>query len=101
LPFTPGFATRWAAISLGGGVSIWWGTAQLLAVGAGLSGLLRTLATLSDWRAVHPRALLANLPADQPRFSIAVLLILLVLTLSLTLYPWPFLDLVSGLHTQF
>lgn len=101
LPFTPGFATRWAAISLGGGVSIWWGIAQLLAVGAGLSGLLRTLAPLSDRLTEHPRALLAHVPGPQRRLSVAVFVVLLVLALSLTLYPWPFLNLVSSLHVQF
>src|SRR5690606_4196857 len=46
VPLTPAFATRWAAIALGGSLSPVWSLALVLALGAGIVGVLRVFGPL-------------------------------------------------------
>lgn len=100
LPLTPGFAARWAAITLAGLASTWWALALLLAIAGGLAGIVRILApalallkdgaVLDSWDDGQP----ASIPAIATGA-------LLLLTLILAVYPWPLLNIFARLNELF
>lgn len=100
LPLTPGFAARWAAVTLAGATSIWWALALLLAIAAGLTGLLRVL-TPTIMR-LKDSAIFGSAGTDQStRISVIATGSILFLTSAIALYPWPLLDLLARLNELF
>lgn len=100
LPLTPGFTTRWAAVTLAGNASIWWALALLLAIAGGLAGVLRVLAPALA--RLHSSAQLEGWHSDKrSRLTAVATGSAFLVALALSLYPWPLLNLFSRLNELF
>ncbi len=100
LPLTPGFATRWAAISLAGDVSLAWSLALALAVAAGIAGVLRVFGPILPRQWAGRAGPLAP-PAPEQRLRLALLGAAALLLLYLSLFPWPLLNIAATLNELF
>lgn len=104
LPLTPGFATRWAAMAVAGSASIWWSLPLVLAVAAGLAGVLRVYAPIVGAHSFDPSALqsfLQSLLHSRRYLPLALYALAILLLAALSLYPWPFLNIISNLNELF
>lgn len=100
LPFTPGFATRWAATNLSGAVSLWWALALMLAIAGGIAGVLRVFGPVLS-RQLRDASWPVTVQQPRRRLDLALFAAIALLLLTLSLFPGPFLDAISNLNEIF